>query len=49
VSECSEVFLGDQPRENGGGFHCFGDCLCLHHQPVMVEADSLKCWKLTTL
>jgi hypothetical protein len=33
LTECSEVFSGDQSCENGVVIQRFGDCLCFHHQP----------------
>jgi hypothetical protein len=32
VTECNEFFSGDQLCKYGVTIHCFGDCLCLHHQ-----------------
>lgn len=40
----SEVFLGDKPRENVVNVQRFRNCLSLHHQLLMMEAQSLKCW-----
>jgi hypothetical protein len=42
ATECNEVFLGDQPCENGVNNYCFKDCLCPHHQGLYCAGHGIS-------
>jgi hypothetical protein len=52
VTECSDVFLGDQQSEHGISLQCSGECFCLHHHGVLcivLKQDIVSASNDTTL
>jgi hypothetical protein len=44
ATECSEVFSGNQPCDNGAIVQRFGDCLCFHQPWWWRQRQSPKRW-----